>query len=96
MFIMWLVERITDRVSQWYFLIILVGIIARLRRLLIFEFTNRLRQGTGQGGLVMFLVEIELAFRITVGACFLCGTLGAVHMQRIVATASYGGARHTS
>ncbi len=98
MFIMWLGERITDRgIGNGISFIILVGIIARLPQALIFEFTNRLPgQGTGQGGLVMFLVEIVLLFAVTVGAVLLVQGTRKVPVQyakRIVGTRQYGGAR---
>ena len=98
MFIMWLGERITDRgIGNGISFIILVGIIARLPQALIFEFTNRLPgQGTGQGGLVMFLVEIVLLFAVTVGAVLLVQGTRKVPVQyakRIVGNRQYGGAR---
>ncbi len=95
---MWLGERITDRgIGNGISFIILVGIIARLPQALIFEFTNRLPgQGTGQGGLVMFLVEIVLLFAVTVGAVLLVQGTRKVPVQyakRIVGNRQYGGAR---
>ena len=65
MFIMWLGERITDRgIGNGISFIILVGIIARLPGALFYEFTSRLPGATGsQGGLIMFVVEIDSASR---------------------------------
>ncbi len=73
MFIMWLGERITDRgIGNGISFIILVGIIARLPGALFFEFTSRLPGTTaGQGGLVMFIVEVVLLFAVSVGAVLL-------------------------
>lgn len=98
MFIMWLGERITDRgVGNGISFIILVGIIARLPSALMFEFTNRMPgQGSGQGGLVMFLVEIVLLFAVTVGAVLLVQGTRKVPVQyakRIIGNRQYGGAR---
>ena len=99
MFIMWLGERITDRgIGNGISFIILVGIIARLPSALAFEFTNRMPgQGSGQGGLVMFLVEIVLLFAVTVGAVLLVQGTRKVPVQyakRIVGNRQYGGARN--
>ena len=97
MFIMWLGERITDRgIGNGISFIILVGIIARLPNALVFEFTNRLPGSTGQGGLVMFVVEIVLLFAVTVGAVLLVQGTRKVPVQyakRIVGNRQYGGAR---
>ena len=98
MFIMWLGERITDRgIGNGISFIILVGIIARLPSALAFEFTNRMPgQGSGQGGLVMFLVEIVLLFAVTVGAVLLVQGTRKVPVQyakRIVGNKQYGGVR---
>ncbi len=98
MFIMWLGERITDRgIGNGISFIILVGIIARLPSALAFEFTNRMPgQGSGQGGLVMFLVEIVLLFAVTVGAVLLVQGTRKVPVQyakRIVGNRQVGGVR---
>ncbi len=98
MFIMWLGERITDRViGNGISFIILVGIIARLPQSLYLEFTNRLPgDGAAQGGLVMFLVEVVLLFAVTVGAVLLVQGTRKVPVQyakRIVGNRQYGGAR---
>ena len=98
MFIMWLGERITDRgIGNGISFIILVGIIARLPGALFFEFTSRLPGTTaGQGGLVMFIVEVVLLFAVTVGAVLLVQGTRKVPVQyakRIVGNRQYGGAR---
>lgn len=98
MFIMWLGERITDRgIGNGISFIILVGIIARLPGALYYEFHSRLPgDGAGQGGLVMFIVEIVLLFAVTIGAVLLVQGTRKVPVQyakRIVGNRQYGGAR---
>ena len=98
MFSMWLGERITDRgIGNGISFIILVGIIARLPGALYYEFHSRLPgDGAGQGGLVMFIVEIVLLFAVTVGAVLLVQGTRKVPVQyakRIVGNRQYGGAR---
>ena len=98
MFIMWLGERITDSgIGNGISFIILVGIIARLPGALYYEFHSRLPgDGAGQGGLVMFIVEIVLLFAVTVGAVLLVQGTRKVPVQyakRIVGNRQYGGAR---
>ncbi len=98
MFIMWLGERITDRgVGNGISFIILVGIIARLPQAFLFEITSRLPgSSAGDGGLVMFLIEMILLFAVTVGAVLLVQGTRKVPVQyakRIVGNRQYGGAR---
>lgn len=97
MFIMWLGERITDRgIGNGISFIILVGILARFPNALVYEFTNRLPGASGQGGLVMFVVEIVLLLAVTVGAVLLVQGTRKVPVQyakRIVGNRQYGGAR---
>ena len=98
MFIMWLGERITDRgIGNGISFIILVGIIARLPHALLYEFQSRMPgAGTGQGGLVMFIIEIMLLFAVTCGAVLLVqGTrkIPVQYAKRIVGNRQYGGAR---
>ncbi|MDE6653002.1 MAG: preprotein translocase subunit SecY, partial [Muribaculaceae bacterium] len=98
MFIMWLGERITDRgVGNGISFIILVGIIARLPQAFIYEITSRLPgSSSGDGGLVMFLIEMILLFAVTVGAVLLVQGTRKVPVQyakRIVGNRQYGGAR---
>ena len=57
MFVLWLGERITDKgIGNGISFIIMVGIIARLPRAIMGEFSSRLN--TAAGGLFMFLIEI--------------------------------------
>ncbi len=98
MFILWLGERITDRgIGNGISFIILVGIIARLPQALWYEFYSRLPGTTGgQGGLVMFIVEVVLLFVVTVGAVLLVQGTRKVPVQyakRIIGNRQYGGQR---
>ena len=98
MFIMWLGERITDRgIGNGISFIILVGIIARLPHALIYEIQSRLPgTSSGQGGLVMFIVEMILLFAVTCGAVLLVQGTRKVPVQyakRVVGNRQYGGAR---
>ncbi|MCC8115399.1 MAG: preprotein translocase subunit SecY [Bacteroidales bacterium] len=100
MFIMWLGERITDRgIGNGISFIILIGIIARLPGAFLYEITGRIpgsSAAAGQGGLVMFLIEIILLFAVTVGAVLLVQGTRKVPVQyakRIVGNRQYGGAR---
>ena len=98
MFIMWLGERITDRgIGNGISFIILVGIIARLPQALFYEFITRMPgNASGQGGLVMFIVEVVLLFAVTVMAVLLVQGTRKVPVQyakRIVGNRQYGGAR---
>ncbi|MDE6099192.1 MAG: preprotein translocase subunit SecY [Muribaculaceae bacterium] len=98
MFIMWLGERITDRgIGNGISFIILVGIIARLPQALFYEFITRMPgNATGQGGLVMFIVEVVLLFAVTVMAILLVQGTRKVPVQyakRVVGNRQYGGAR---
>ncbi len=94
MFIMWLGERITDKgIGNGISFIILVGIIARLPLAFAFEFVSRLQ---GQGGLVMFLVEILFLLAVIAAAILLVqGTrrIPVQYAKRIVGNKQYGGAR---
>ena len=98
MFILWLGERITDRgIGNGISFIILVGIIARLPQALWYEFYSRMPNATGgQGGLVMFIVEIVLLFVVTVGAVLLVQGTRKVPVQyakRVIGNRQYGGHR---
>ena len=98
MFILWLGERITDRgIGNGISFIILVGIIARLPLALWYEFSTRMPGATGgQGGLVMFIVEIVLLFIVTVGAVLLVQGTRKVPVQyakRVIGNRQYGGQR---
>lgn len=98
MFIMWLGERITDRgIGNGISFIIMVGIIARLPQAFLYEIQSRLPgTSSGQGGLVMFVVEMILLFAVTCGAVLLVQGTRKVPVQyakRIVGNRQYGGAR---
>ena len=98
MFIMWLGERITDRgIGNGISFIILVGIIARLPQAFFYEVMSRLPGSTGgQGGLVMFIIEIILLFAVTVGAVLLVQGTRKVPVQyakSVVGRRQYGGVR---
>lgn len=98
MFIMWLGERITDRgIGNGISFIIMVGIIARLPQAFLYEIQSRMPgTSSGQGGLVMFVVEMVLLFAVTCGAVLLVQGTRKVPVQyakRIVGNRQYGGAR---
>ena len=98
MFILWLGERITDRgIGNGISFIILVGIIARLLPSLGVELQTRMPgTATGQGGLVMFIVECVMLFAVTVGAVLLVQGTRKVPVQyakRIIGNRQYGGQR---
>jgi preprotein translocase subunit SecY len=93
-FVMWLGERITEKgIGNGISLIIMIGIIARLPRSVVEEFTMRL---TGNGGLVVFLVEIIFLFLVFVATILLIrGTrkIPVQYAKRIVGNKQYGGVR---
>ena len=97
MFILWLGERITDKgIGNGVSLIIMVGIIARLPEAFFQEFTTRF-SSPGQGGLVVFLVEIVVWLAIIAAAILLVQGVRRVPVQyakRVVGNRQYGsGAR---
>ena len=96
MFVMWLGERITDKgVGNGISFIILVGIIARFPRAVTQEFIARIT-GTGDGGLVMFLVEIIFLLLVIAAAIMLVQGTRKVPVQyakRVVGNKQYGGVR---
>ncbi|MDR0812074.1 MAG: preprotein translocase subunit SecY [Paludibacter sp.] len=96
MFVMWLGERITDKgVGNGISFIILIGIIARFPRALIQEFISRYT-GAGDGGLVMFIVEIVILLFVIAAAIMLVQGTRKVPVQyakRIVGNKQYGGVR---
>jgi preprotein translocase subunit SecY len=95
MFVLWLGERITDKgVGNGISFIIMVGIIARLPKALVAEFTSRIADSTG--GLVMFLGEIVLLLFVIAGAILLVqGTrrIPVQYAKQMVGNKQYGGAR---
>jgi len=96
MFVMWLGERITDKgVGNGISFIILVGIIARFPRAVIQEFISRL-SGSGNGGLIMFILEILLLLLVIAFAVMLVQGTRKVPVQyakRVVGNKQYGGVR---
>ena len=94
MFVMWLGERITDRgVGNGISFIILIGIIARLPQAISQEFVYRF---TGQGGLVMFILEILILLAVLAFAIMLVqGTrrIPVQYAKRIQGNKQYGGVR---
>ena len=70
MFVLWLGERITDKgIGNGVSLIIMVGIIARLPQAFVQELTTRF-SSPGQGGLVVFLIEIVVLLAVIAAASF--------------------------
>jgi preprotein translocase subunit SecY len=95
MFVLWLGERITDKgIGNGISFIIMIGIINRLPRSLVEEFTSRMNEQAG--GLVMFLVEMLFLLAVIAGAILLVQGTRKVPVQyakRIVGNKQYGGAR---
>ena len=93
-FIMWLGERITDRgIGNGISLIIMIGIIARFPFALAAEFGTRL---SGQGGLVMLLIELVmllLVILITIALIQAVRKIPVQYAKRIVGNKQYGGVR---
>lgn len=96
MFILWLGERITDKgLGNGISLIILIGIIARLPQAFIQEATSRMAE-PGNGGMIMFLLELLVLFAIICGAIMLVQGVRKVPVQyakQMVSGKQYGGAR---
>ena len=96
MFVMWLGERITDRgIGNGISLIIMIGIIARLPFAVIAEFNAKLN-GTGVGGLLIFVVEIIVLFFVFIAAIAIVQAVRKVPVQyakRVVGNKQYGGVR---
>lgn len=96
MFVLWLGERITDKgIGNGVSLIIMVGIIARLPQAFIQELTTRF-SSPGQGGLVVFLIEIVALLGVMAAAIMLVQSTRKVPVQyakRVVGNRQYGGAR---
>ncbi len=93
-FIMWLGERITDRgIGNGISLIIMIGIIARFPFALAAEFGTRL---SGQGGLVMLLIELVmllLVILVTIALVQAVRKIPVQYAKRIVGNKQYGGVR---
>ena len=96
MFILWLGERITDRgIGNGVSLIIMIGIIARLPQAFTQEFATRF-SSPGQGGLIVFLVEVVVLLGVIAAAILLVQGTRRVPVQyakRVVGNRQYGGAR---
>ena len=96
MFVLWLGERITDKgIGNGIFLIIMIGIIARLPQAFIQELTSRFTAISG-GGIVMFIVEILILYAVVCAAILLVQGTRRVPVQyakRLVGNQQFGGAR---
>ena len=95
MFVLWLGERITDRgIGNGVSIIIMIGIIARFPEAVIQEFSSRL--GAGQGGLIMFLVEVVVLLAVIAAAILLVQGVRRVpvnYAKKIAGARQIGGAR---
>ena len=95
MFVLWLGERITDKgIGNGVSIIIMIGIIARFPTAVTQEFGSRL--SAGQGGLVMFLVEIVLFLAVIAAAILLVQGVRRVpvnYAKKIAGARQIGGAR---
>lgn len=96
MFILWLGERITDKgIGNGVSLIIMIGIIARFPQAFIQEFATRY-QSPGQGGLIVFLIEIIMFVAVIAAAILLVTGVRQVPVQyakRINGARQVSGAR---
>lgn len=94
MFVMWLGERITDKgLGNGISLIIMIGIISRLP----FAFLSEVKSRTsGNGGLIIFLIEIVLLLMVIVSCILLVQGTRRIPVQfakKIVGNKQYGGVR---
>ena len=94
MFVMWLGERITDKgLGNGISLIIMIGIISRLP----FAFLSEIKSRTaGNGGLIIFLIEIVILLLVIVGSIMLVQGTRRIPVQfakKIVGNKQYGGVR---
>jgi preprotein translocase subunit SecY len=96
MFVLWLGECITDKgIGNGISLIIMIGIIARFPQAFIQEFTTRFTT-PGQGGLIVFLVEIVVLLAVIASAILLVQGVRRVPVQyakKVVGNRQIGGAR---
>jgi preprotein translocase subunit SecY len=94
MFVMWLGERITDKgLGNGISLIIMIGIISRLPFAFLSEFKGRL---SGNGGLIIFLIELVILLLVIVGSILLVQGTRRIPVQfakKIVGNKQYGGVR---
>lgn len=94
MFVMWLGERITDKgLGNGISLIIMIGIISRLP----FAFFSEIKSRTsGNGGLIIFLIELVILLLVIVGSILLVQGTRRIPVQfakKIVGNKQYGGVR---
>ena len=92
MFVLWLGERITDKGGVS--IIIMIGIIARFPDAVVQEFVSRLE--AGQGGLIMFLVEVVFFLAVIAAAILLVQGVRRVpvnYAKKIAGARQIGGAR---
>ncbi len=94
MFVMWLGERITDKgLGNGISLIIMIGIISRLPFAFSAEIQARM---SGNGGLIIFLIEIVILLLVIVGSIMLVQGTRRIPVQfakKIVGNKQYGGVR---
>ena len=94
LFIMWLGEKITDKgIGNGISLIIMVGIIAQLPGAFLTEFASRTG---GQGGLIVFIVELVALIGVVMFTVLIIqGTrkVAVQYAKRIVGNKQYGGVR---
>ena len=95
MFVLWLGERITDKgIGNGVSIIIMIGIIARFPDAVVQEFVSRLE--AGQGGLIMFLVEVVFFLAVIAAAILLVQGVRRVpvnYAKKIAGARQIGGAR---
>ena len=95
LFVMWLGEKITDKgLGNGTSLIIMIGILARLPRSFMQEFTAK--QTRGGGGLLIFMVEIAAFIAVILGLIVLVQGVRKVpvnYAKQIVGNRQFGGAR---
>ncbi len=94
MFVMWLGERITDKgLGNGISIIIMIGIISRLP----FAFLSEVKSRTsGNGGLIIFLIEIVILLLVIIGSILLVQGTRRIPVQfakKIVGNKQYGGVR---
>jgi preprotein translocase subunit SecY len=94
MFVMWLGERITDKgLGNGISLIIMIGIISRLPFAFFAEIQSR---NSGNGGLIIFLIELVILLLVIVGSILLVQGTRRIPVQfakKIVGNKQYGGVR---
>jgi preprotein translocase subunit SecY len=91
---MWLGEKITDKgIGNGISLLIMIGIIANLPSSFVFEFASR---SGGQGGYIMFLIEIVILFFIVMATILLVQGTRRIPVQfakKMVGNKQTGGVR---